>query len=148
MTQYPLYFHTSATATSGIQSLWETKAHDSDTPALKNAIPPEFGGPGGGFSPEDYYALAINNCFIATFKVFAEKSNLQYQELKVEVKLTVGKDTENKVWMTNADITVTLVAPSDRTKAERLLQRVSEGCLVLNSMRTEKHFTFQVIEHG
>ena len=39
------------------------------TGALVTTIPSEFEGPGGGYSPEDFYALALLNCFGATFKV-------------------------------------------------------------------------------
>ena len=74
MVKYPMSFKAQAHSPAGIQSPWSSKAEAMPEKPLTLAIPPEFEGPGGGFSPEDLYLLALENCFVATFKVFAEKS--------------------------------------------------------------------------
>jgi hypothetical protein len=54
MIQYPLVFKVKSSARAGISSNWETSSTSVAT-AVAMSIPPEFEGPGGGFSPEDIY---------------------------------------------------------------------------------------------
>ncbi len=143
MIKYPLVFHAQAKSASGINSRWETSAPSLEQNLL-SAIPPEFQGPGGGYSPEDFYALALCNCFIATFKVFAEKSNLAFSSLNVGLELSVDRDDKGMPWMARAHLSANLVGVDSKEKAERLLEKTSKGCLVLNSVKTEKTFTFNV----
>jgi organic hydroperoxide reductase OsmC/OhrA len=89
--QYPLVFKVKSSAQAGIAAHWETSSPSVATP-VPMAIPPEFEGPGGGFSPEDIYGFALTNCFVATFKVIAEKSKLTYKTLHAEGTLTVDLD--------------------------------------------------------
>src|SRR5690606_21420737 len=97
MKQYPLVFEVSAESNSGIQSLWESTAPGNKS--ITMSIPPEFDGPGGGFSPEDLYAMALQNCFLATFKVIAEKSNLLFQRIQIQTSLSVDRNENGKPWM-------------------------------------------------
>ena len=79
MVQYPLKFSVTAEGVSGMDSTWVTQVPSNEADesrSLTAAIPPEFQGPGGGYSPEDFYALALLNCFMATFRVIASKSQL------------------------------------------------------------------------
>ena len=88
--EFPMEFSVSSSSTSGIDTLWDTKFENK---ILKCAIPPCFEGPGNGASPEDLYALSLLNCFIATFKVFAEKSRLNYEKIEGSAKLIVDQDS-------------------------------------------------------
>ena len=71
MIKFPMKFEAEAHATPGASTQWT--AQTDLLPPIPSAIPPEFMGPGGGYSPEDLFALALLNCLIATFKVYAEK---------------------------------------------------------------------------
>jgi hypothetical protein len=53
---YPIHFEYSARASSGTASTWTTVAPEGR--AAVCAIPPEFDGPGKGYSPEDFFGLA------------------------------------------------------------------------------------------
>ncbi len=143
MIQYPLSFQVEAQTEAGIQQTWQTQSVGaSDT--LRAAIPPEFQGPGGGYSPEDFYALALANCFVATFKVFAEKSKLGFASLKVNLKLEVDRNEKGAPWMARAHLQARLKGVESQERALHLLQKTSQSCLVLNSVKTEKTFDFQV----
>ncbi|MFP5519413.1 MAG: OsmC family protein [Bdellovibrionia bacterium] len=145
MVQYPLKFAVSVESPAGIQAPWTTKA-EAVAQNLTAAIPPEFSGPGGGYSPEDFYALAVSNCFVATFKVFAEKSRLSFESVKVQSVLEVDRDEKGAPWMARITLNVSLVKPSSQENAQRILEKVKTGCLVLNSIRTEKIFNFQILD--
>lgn len=147
MSSYPMDFFAFSKATPGIQENWKTSQTFPDaTDFITAAIPPEFGGPGKGFSPEDFYAMALSNCFVATWKVFAEKSNLNYASLTVELILTIDVDEQKRPWMKKAKFLVNLTGVENKDRAERLLNKVSQSCIVLNSVKTEKEFSFLVTQ--
>lgn len=143
MMNYPMEFKINGQATSGIETQWSSDVPDFNR-KIELAIPPEFGGPGNGFSPEDLYALALQNCFIATFKVFAEKSRLKFNHLEAKSKLFVDRNEKGQPWMArfNLDIRLTGVEQSDNAK--RLLEKTSQSCMILNSVYTEKTFNFVI----
>ncbi|MEI7974179.1 MAG: OsmC family protein [Bdellovibrio sp.] len=143
MIQYPLSFQVEAQTEAGIQQTWQTQTLGTGD-SLRAAIPPEFQGPGGGYSPEDFYALALANCFVATFKVFAEKSKLAFSSLKISLKLEVDRNEKGAPWMSRAHLQAHLKGVESEERALHLLQKTSQSCLVLNSVKTEKSFDFQV----
>ena len=145
MIQFPMKFTVHAHSESGIQKSWSTSAAPS-LGEIKMAIPPEFEGPGSGFSPEDLFAMAIQNCFVATFKVFAEKSRLQFKDLQVTTHLEVDRDSKGKPWMARAQFLVTLTGTTQLENARRILERTSQSCMILNSVLTEKTFQFEIKE--
>lgn len=48
---YPVHFKVKAISKSGINEKWNSSAIQAE---IQTAIPPEFGGAGGGASPEDF----------------------------------------------------------------------------------------------
>lgn len=146
MIKYPMSFPISVLAKSGIQQTWVASAGAIKDQQLKVAIPPEFQGPGGGFSPEDIYGLALANCFVATFKVFAEKSQLTYSEISIQAELIVDRNEKGIPWMSEVKMNVTLSQPNVREKAERLLEKTSSSCMILNSVNTKKTFQFFIAD--
>lgn len=146
MKKYPLTFEVTAESPSGIQSAWETRTKSLNQD-LTAAIPPEFDGPGEGYSPEDFYALALQNCFIATFKVFAEKSDLRFTKISTKAKLDVDRDSTGRPWMARLHLHVNLEGVTYKEKAQRLLDKTSQSCMILNSVKTEKSFDFIITEN-
>jgi organic hydroperoxide reductase OsmC/OhrA len=111
---------------------------------IECAIPPEFEGPGGGASPEDFYVLALLNCFVATFKVFAQKSRVEFREIDARGVLTVDRDEKGVPWMARFKLSATVYGPSDQDRVMALLEKTSRSCMILNSVKTEKTFEFGV----
>ena len=93
MIQYPISFTSETLAKNGVQANWKTKSQFEESHV---SIPPEFMGPGGGLSPEDLFNQALANCFVATFKVYAENSKLTFDDLTVSTKLIVDLDDNKK----------------------------------------------------
>ncbi len=141
MIQYPLTFDVHAKSSSGIQTTWTAQAMDYKVPV---AIPPEFQGPGGGMSPEDLYALALTNCFIATFKVFAEKSRLSFNDVGVKARLEVDRNEKGHPWMARVHLKVHLTGVQQQEAAQRILDKTAQGCMILNSVNTQKTFEFEI----
>jgi len=143
MITYPMSFFTTASSKSGTSTLWTTNAK-TESKIITMAIPPEFAGPGQGNSPEDLYAMALQNCFIATFKVFAEKSKLNYESIQVESELIVDRDDKGRPWMSKVKLNITLESPQNIDNAKRILEKTSQNCMILNSVKTDKEFHFVI----
>jgi len=132
-------FEVEAKAKPGLSSQWIANSHD--LPPIPSAIPPEFMGPGGGYSPEDLFAISLLNCLIATFKVYCEKGNVGFQEIKGKVDLTLDKlSGQSGFAMTQADIFLDISGASDQEKARKLLDGAIKDCAVSNSIKTGKTF--------
>ena len=52
-------------------------------PAVTVASPPEFGGPGGLWSPEHLFVAALASCYMTTYLAIAERSRLEVAGLAV-----------------------------------------------------------------
>src|SRR5690606_39337696 len=48
-----------------------------EVPHLSVASPPEFGGPGGVWSPEHLFVASVSTCLMTTFGAIAEMSGLE-----------------------------------------------------------------------
>lgn len=143
MIKYPLFFEASSNSTSGINTTFEATAYD--LPAITCAIPKEFGGPGGGYSPEDLFSLAVLSCLIATFKVFAERAKLQFTNINGSAKLTIDRNVQGVPELKKLDIKFTLSGVQDQAKAKLLLGESEKYCLVSNAAKTEKTFEYEFI---
>ncbi|NDC83275.1 OsmC family peroxiredoxin [bacterium] len=139
----PLPFRVSAVASSGISTPW-TASSASMAEVLPVVVPPEFGGSATGYSPEDLYALALENCFIATFKVFAEKSKLTFESLQVSAVLWVDTMASGALGMARIEMNIDLSGPSNSDLAHRVIDKTTRGCMILNSVITEKIFNVSV----
>ncbi len=136
-------FIVTAKAGPGIQNPWTASL--AGQPDLTLSIPPQFQGPGTGWSPEDLYAQALLNCLIATFKVFAEKSNLSFETLEGEAVLTTGKNEKNQLIMKAITLKAKITGASDKEKARMLLEKSSANCIIANSVDTEKTLVLEIL---
>jgi len=144
MYNLPITFHLTADAVDGIQNSWTTVAGEDPDQPLMMAIPESFNGPGGALSPEDLYGMAILNCFIATFKVIAASSNFSFENLSTELTIQADKNDKGQLWIARAHLKATLHGASAPDKAERLMQKACQNCLIMNSVNTEKTYEFSV----
>lgn len=143
MIKFPMKFLVTATSSAGSHTQWSAKTETLEP--VKSAIPPEFMGPGGGYSPEDLFAMSLLNCLIATFKVYCEKSNITFQELKGKVDLTVDRiPGETGFAMTQAEVFFDVTGTSDPEKAKKLMDGAIKDCAVSNSIKTGKTFHINI----
>lgn len=128
MVEYSEDYHASATATDDGDS-WESDSRET----FAVGIPPEFGGEFTGPAPENYYAVALTNCFVATFKVMAANSDLSFEEVVADGTLKL-RPADGTTIVEAFDLDVELhVAEPDR-KAEILLERTRNHCFILDSV--------------
>ena len=137
-------FKVSGSSPAGIGTQWACHLPNKNLPDIALSIPPEFEGPGLGYSPEDLYALALMNCFIATFKFVAEKSRISFTQLNAEATLFVDKGERPSPWMKKVEINISLSGASSQERALALLEKTKKNCMIINSVQTEVVFHFEV----
>lgn len=143
MFKYPMFFQAESMTQSGVQKTWTVTSKTSQNNWTATcAVPPEFNGPGGGFSPEDLFAQALTNCFVATFKVYAENSKLDFENLSAQSVLTVDLDENKKPVMKKLKLVVSISNPSNPEKAELLAKKAFQSGFILNSVKTEVEFEY------
>ncbi len=141
MINYPLIFESQTEARSGTKGTWVTQSQKHSSVCC---VPQEFLGSGGALSPEDLFNHALTNCFIATFKVYAENSKLSFDSVTANSRLVVEADENHKVTMKSIHIHVKIFNPSNPDKALLLANKASDAGFILNSVKTERHFTFEI----
>lgn len=137
MISYPIEFQSEAQALPGINSNWTLKSQKFN---LSCAIPCEFDGPGNALSPEDLFAQALTNCFVATFKVYAEKSHLEFETLTCRGFLIVDLDENKRPCMKTFKLMAEIKNPSSAEKAKLLCEKAFKSGFILNSVKTDLHF--------
>jgi organic hydroperoxide reductase OsmC/OhrA len=117
-------------------------------PSLVSAPPAEFGGPGDRWSPETLLVAAVADCFILTFRAIARASKLDWVSLQCEVEGILDR-VERVTQFTEFRVHATLRVPpgTDEARAQRLLERSEQGCLVTNSLKAKSHLS-TAIETG
>ena len=141
MIKYPIEFSAKTISQSGIQADWISRTEEGLDGKI--SIPPVFNGPGKGFSPEDLFHLALTNCFVASFKVYAENSHLEYESLSVESKLVVDLNEARSPVMKEFFLDAKIKKPSNPEMALHLAKRASELGFILNSVTTVCHFSYE-----
>lgn len=108
-------------------------------PDLTTAAPPQFDGPEGIWSPETMLIASLADCFILTFRGVSRAAKFEWEKLDAQVEGTlerVAGVTYFTRYVTRA--TLTVKSGADIAKAEELLERAEELCLVANSLRGER----------
>jgi organic hydroperoxide reductase OsmC/OhrA len=141
MISYPIVFKTNARAPSGIQTTWIEESQSIKTLC---SIPQEFEGPGGGLSPEDLFAQALSGCFLATFKVYAEKSRIEFDHISVQGELTVDLDESKKPIMKKFILNAEISGCSNLDRARSLAEKAFSSGFILNSVKTELSLNLSV----
>jgi len=131
-------------ATDETSQPWETGTAKHGVTSV--SIPTEFDGPGTAYSPEDFYAFALGNCYVATFKLIALKSKFEFKNIDIKGVLTVDKNEVGFYMMKKIHFEITLWGVKDPEAAKRMFEKTSRSCMILNSTLTEKTYSYNVIE--
>lgn len=107
-------------------------------PVLHTDAPPEFGGPGGVWSPETLLVAAVGDCFVLTFRGVARASKLAFERLQCEVEGILDRDNGRNRF-TRLSIKPRLVIPDhgDDRLARQCLDKAERACLITNSLNAE-----------
>lgn len=120
-----------------------------DLPNIAVAPPKQFGGPGDQWSPEDLLMASAVNCLILSFRAIARASKLEWVSIECESCGELDK-VDRKVQFTNILTKVRLSIPKSgkKEKAERLLIKAEEACLITNSLSCESYIECEIILAG
>ena len=135
--------HYKVTAAGSPESNLSTTA--DNLPTIVTAAPAGFGGPGDQWSPEDLMIAAVANCTVLSFKAIARFSKLEWVSIECESEGLLEK-IDRKMLFTKVTTKARLMVTSqeDVAKAEKLLIKAEESCLVSNSMTAETHLECEV----
>ena len=128
MVEYAEDYHASARATADGDS-WATESRGQ----FEVGIPPEFGGEFDGPAPENYYAVALTNCYVATFTVIADNSDLEFEELVANGTLKLRPD-DGTTAVDSFELAVELHTGAATRKTDVILERTREHCFILDSV--------------
>ncbi|MEZ4733100.1 MAG: OsmC family protein [Caldilineaceae bacterium] len=117
----------------------------ANLPDWPTDAPAEFDGPGDVWSPETMLVGAVANCFILTFRAIARASKFEWQQLACKAVGVLDR-VERVTQFTEMHLTVTLTAPAgaDVEKAQRLLEKAEQNCLITNSLKGKVHMETSV----
>jgi len=104
-------------------------------PSIIFSAPPEFRGQAGQWTPEHLFVAAVASCYVSTFSGMADVSKFEFLSLNLEAEAIVGKD--EKGWLFTQVILrprLKIAQDTDRERANRLLRKAEEGCLVARSL--------------
>ena len=97
MISYPIIFKQQVYAESS--KPWKVEFLGKNLDPLSVDIPVEFGGVNLGYAPEDFYAAAMLNCFVATLQYLVSKSDLTFERLEIAGNLIVDRNSKGVVDM-------------------------------------------------
>ena len=114
-------------------------------PSLATAPPPQYGGPGGQWSPETLLVAAAADCFILTFRAIAAASKVSWRDVECSAEGLVDR-ADGVVRFTELRLHARLVLPpgSNVERATRLLEKAEKACLVTNSLALSPTLTTEV----
>jgi peroxiredoxin-like protein len=142
MEAFPHHYRAGFTAASGEPAL--TLASPGLAP-LVCAAPAEFGGPGDQWSPETLLVAAIASCFALSFRSVAEASKFEWRRLDCQVDGTLDRqDRVTRFTAVALTVELEIDAAASAERAERLLHKAEEICLITNSMNAEVSFQARV----
>jgi peroxiredoxin-like protein len=142
MQDLPHHYHVHASAEAEGNVVLEAE----DLPQLVTAPPAEFGGPGDQWSPETLLAGAVADCFILTFRAIARASKLDWTNLECSAEGVLER-VERVTRFTTFTVHAKLAVPAgtDPAKAQRLLEKSEQACLITRSLLAQTHLEAEVL---
>lgn len=115
-------------------------------PDIESAGPPQFGGPGDAWSPEDLLVAAVADCYVLSFRAIARAAKLDWTTLTCEAEGTLDK-IEKFTQFTEFKVRATLTVPTgtNEKKAHTILEKAEKYCLVTNSMKADSQLEAEVV---
>lgn len=141
MISYPLLFEAEAQAAQSTADPWAFRCEGREGQAC---VPREFDGGGGGFSPEDLYAQALTNCFLATLQVYTRASKASFGRVSARSTLTVDRGENGQPWMKHLLLRIDLEGVERPDRMLTLVEKSVRSGFVLNSVKTQIDFELRI----
>lgn len=106
-------------------------------PDIEVASPPQFGGPGGRWTPEHFFVGAATTCWLTTFLAYAERSRLELVAVEAAGEAIVERGDDGRVSIARIVLRprVTVASEAEREKADKMIRKAEETCLIARAMR-------------
>lgn len=106
--------------------------------AIDTSPPPEFGGPGGEWSPETLLVAAVADCYVLSFRAVARASRLEWRSLDVDVEGVLDRvDGITRFTHFTLRPRLRLAAGASDSLARTVLDKAKRSCLISNSLTAE-----------
>lgn len=141
MSEFPHEYKVSASAGPG----GDVIVGGSGLPDIPAGPPPQFGGTGGQWSPEDFITAAVASCFILSFRAVARGSRFEWFSMECHVNGILDRvEGVTRFIRFETRVVVTVPEGTDPEKAIRLLEKADKVCLITNSLTSESVLEAQV----
>jgi len=119
-------------------------------PDIPVASPPQFGGPGGRWTPEHLFVGSATTCWLTTFLAIAELSKLEFAAVEADAEGVLERGDDRRFSITRIVLRprVTVRREEDRDRALRIIRKAEESCLVARSMRAAIVLEPEVVVEG
>jgi len=108
-----------------------------DNPLLRAASPPEFGGPGRTWCPEELFVASIESCLMSTFLYFAERFGLSLTAYSSTSK-GILKKTAQGLRFTGVEVRIKVAWEDDESLRKaaslRLKEKLEKYCPISASL--------------
>ena len=111
-----------------------------DLEEIEVAVPPEFRGPGGHWSPEHLLVASAASCYAVTFAAVAERRRIPLHSLTVTGTGHVGHRDDGRVGFVAVELTARIrTEPEFVGAAERTARATHTACLVTDALDVPVH---------
>jgi peroxiredoxin-like protein len=116
-------------------------------PSLRTAPPLDYDGPGDAWSPEHLLLASVQACFLFTLRAVARVSQFEFVSLELGAAGTVGRE-DGAIRFTEIVLRPRLTVPhgTDHVKAQRVLEKSEQACLVSASLRTPIRLDVEIVD--
>ncbi|RJP62906.1 MAG: OsmC family peroxiredoxin [Ignavibacteriales bacterium] len=116
-------------------------------PTIEVATPPEFPkGVPNTWSPEHLYVASANICLMTTFLAIAENSKLDFKTFECDgvgkLEIVDGRFMISEIVLKPK---VVVAEEKDIERAQRIVEKAENHCLISNSMKTEIKLEMNVV---
>jgi len=133
------------TVQAGGSASGDLRINADSLPELIAAAPAEFDGPGDRWSPETLLVASVGSCLILTFRSVATASRFDWTSLICHVDAVLDKADDGRrftKFTIQAELTIPEAGAEER--AQRLLEKAEQLCLITNSLRGETELEVRV----
>ncbi len=132
---------------SGEKTGWLSATTDG-LPELAFASPPEFGGPEHVWSPEHLFVASVASCLMTTFRSIAARSGVEVLDYSDEAvgHLQRGEDGLYSIESITLKPTIVISEDSNVDRAERLIDKAENVCLISRSIDSEVHLEAKILQ--
>ena len=146
MKPYPHRYEVWATA----QARGRVRLKAQGLPDLVTDAAPAHGGPGDAWSPGALLVGAAVDCYTLAFRIVANASGFEFHELAChgEGVIDAAEDSARLVSLALNAHLIMSEGGARRSRAERLLQKAKQNCLITNSLRAAVSLHTQITEQA